>query len=318
MPSDEWTKDFKICQAGQERSILNKMTGNAPMSDMQLKKFVQLMRMHKYGMGYTADDPRFGLSYDAMTQASKLLCRWPRPDELGRWAESEGILVGCFRARVDLGDYRGEKKRQVGMNNLLGPLGRNFKMLTDAFKLMYVMMDGRNIMVYGANQGVVNAAVDHMARFASSHGFDATTSPAEQIRLNTEVGQFKAEFSVAASRSKSVKMTSVAKSASVAKPAFALNPKAKSFRMKEKSVAASKGASGAKPASKGKSTAASASTRSASAVASAGVTSARSASKGLSSSATSATAVGSKATSAAAKSAAVSSASKSSASRSSK
>ena len=90
-------KQFEDCQASS-RSALGGVRFDAPMTDSQLSLFTDAMRK-RYDVSMSSpsapdpEDPKFGLSYPAMVAATEVLCRWPLPEELGRWAEREGVRV---------------------------------------------------------------------------------------------------------------------------------------------------------------------------------------------------------------------------------
>lgn len=172
---DETMKELR------QRYALSGVKYNTQMTDDELRG------LWEYLGAADIDSMNALLTYDGMDTASQILCRWPRPSELGRlsWMLGQKKLM-YYRAVLKVkAEVKDDEKNPQGYANrtfgrIVGPMGSNFIGMTKNHDLMYLWMHHvtdravdsfrqRQIFVYAKNRGDLDAGLqaieDYLASF---------------------------------------------------------------------------------------------------------------------------------------------------------
>ena len=185
-PSLSRLQEFKRCQGSKSANdVLRKVAYDKVMTAAQLTEFIQVMKAAGHEM-----DADFGS--EAMQHASELLCRWPRPRELGSWAKKEGIELKYHRALVQLKCPKmSEPVARRAAGKLVGAfedgklvpaegMTSSFWDITREHNLMYMWMHKpqhlcRVVYMYGMDKDELMDAARVVAELAVKLGFAAKT-----------------------------------------------------------------------------------------------------------------------------------------------
>ena len=190
--SEAWMEDFDECKSGVE-DVFAGMGPSDAMNRGQLKRYIELMAAAGFDLHHM---DRSGAGYDGMQHGASILCRWPRPRELGRWAAANKWKMNYFRVIVTLG-CDGLSREDVGKAaaEAVGKLGANFNDISARHDLMYMWMheaEGcRTVMLYGVVRSKVDDAAKAVAALAESSGFaGASIGGSKSLRLSPQSKDF--------------------------------------------------------------------------------------------------------------------------------
>ena len=196
-PSVARLNAFKACANRSKDPILKRVTYDGKMNNVQLNAFISQMEAAEQHM-----DENIG--NELMRHAAKLICRWPRPSELGRWAAKKGLKLKLYRTVVNLecpgmSDAKAKKAASflVGKykNGEFVPahdkLSHTFASLTSKHGLLYLWMHQpkdmcRAVYICGVDEEGVSAAYEEIVELATAQKFVVSKRSSRVSELNSK------------------------------------------------------------------------------------------------------------------------------------
>lgn len=143
--------------------------------------------MARFGLDRMVGDKRRAmmklLTYQGMNELADVMCRWPRPRELGYIAQEMGVTAEYYRSVVPL---QGERRRVAG---LIGQEGKNFVRVTRDADLMYVWLkrddrkdsDVVRVHMYASSRSKLTAGKRALLELAEAQGFEPAEGEAVKV-----------------------------------------------------------------------------------------------------------------------------------------
>jgi hypothetical protein len=163
--SDAWLSNFRKCV--KDKNNVRKDIGIADMGANEKLTTQQIAslftHLKKEGYSFGASGSRNITSYTGLEAASKVLCRWPRPSELGRMAKAQNVKnINFFKVVARVLFVKASSQSAFGKSNalavresrskLVGPMGSRFASICRKHDLMYLWLHDNELVIYAKDK----------------------------------------------------------------------------------------------------------------------------------------------------------------------
>jgi hypothetical protein len=166
--SSKWQEKYEECtekQSNARKSLgISDLRSQDKLSPKNITALFALLK--RKGYSFDASGSKNILSYNGLEEASKVLCRWPRPSELAVMAKQQNIKgVNFFKvtAKVDHpnnSNFDAQKMR----SKFVGEMGSNFASVGRDYHLMYVWLHENELIIYGKDKDDCMQALEYLEK----------------------------------------------------------------------------------------------------------------------------------------------------------